>query len=110
VAEREWDSKLTSSTNLGVRYLVLSPDEAARADRFHFERHRRRFIVARTAMRQILGDYCKVPAQEIVFAYGDRRKPALSGALEHSSVRFNLGHSEDVARLAVTNGSELWRF
>ena len=81
---------------------LLSPDEARRADRFYFEKHRMRFIEARAIMRQILSRYVGVPAQELKFSYGAQGKPELSGELEKSGIRFNLSHSDELALLAVT--------
>ncbi len=36
---------------------LLSSEEQLRAGRFHFERDRRRFIVARGVLRTLLGDH-----------------------------------------------------
>ncbi len=83
---------------------LLSGDELQRADRFYFEKHRRRFTAARAAMRQILSRYTGLAAQELVFSYGPKGKPALSGGLEKTGISFNLSHSDEHALLAVTRG------
>jgi 4'-phosphopantetheinyl transferase len=80
---------------------LLSQDEIQRADRFYFERHRRRFSVARAAMREILGWYSGAAPQELVFSYGMKGKPELSGQPDGCAIRFNLSHSDEVAVLAV---------
>ena len=36
---------------------ILSDDERLRAERFHFDRDRRRFIVSQGMLRSIIGDY-----------------------------------------------------
>jgi 4'-phosphopantetheinyl transferase len=85
---------------------LLAPDEIERADRFHFEKHRRRFTLGRAAMRQVLGGYINTDPHDVVFSYGRSGKPALAGS-EERSIQFNLSHSEDVALLAVARGLAL---
>ena len=74
----------------------LSEDERARAQRFYFERHRRRFNVARVRLRQILARYLNEHPATLNFQYHAHGKPYLTSALQ-----FNLSHSEDLALLAV---------
>ncbi|HEX8557463.1 MAG TPA: 4'-phosphopantetheinyl transferase superfamily protein [Pyrinomonadaceae bacterium] len=82
---------------------LLSEDEAARADRFRFERHRGHFIVARAALRRILGRYLGSPGRLLRFGYNEYGKPSLA----HPTLRFNLSHAGEVALLAVTSGREV---
>jgi 4'-phosphopantetheinyl transferase len=83
----------------GLRGL-LSADELARADRFHFERGKERYTVGRGVLRTLLGRYMGVPARALVFAYNEFGKPEIAG----SDVCFNLSHSHGVALAAVTRG------
>lgn len=75
---------------------ILSEDERTRASRFHFERHQRRFSVARVRLRQILARYLDSPPATLEFQYETHGKPYLA-----SSLQFNLSHSKDLALLAV---------
>jgi len=100
-----WRIDRTSTVDAVRRYRsLLSADEAQRADRFHFARDRSRFTVGRAALRQILGSYLNLPAQELHFRYGPKGKPDLAGGLERSGIKFNLSHSSDLALLALTMG------
>src|SRR5215471_14520309 len=83
---------------------LLLPEEIHRADQFHFQDGRRRFMRARAAMRQILSGYIGIAPQKIVFSYGAAGKPELAGEFEKFRIRFNLSHSGELALLAVTRG------
>jgi 4'-phosphopantetheinyl transferase len=80
---------------------TLSPDERHRADRMHFQRDRRRFVVARGVLRRLLGAYLGVAASRVRFAYGGHGKPFLVSPPSAPSVSFNLSHSDDVALYAI---------
>ena len=93
----------------------LSPDERDRAARFHFERDRVRFIVARGVLRALLGRYLDLPAPALAFDYGAHGKPSLAagpvgravGGSPGAEVRFNLSHSAGVALCAVARGRDV---
>jgi 4'-phosphopantetheinyl transferase len=85
--------------------LYLSAEEAERAGRFYFERHRRHFIVAHGFMRMILGSYLEVTAAQVQFTFGSHGKPALAG--HERDLRFNLSHTGELALLAVSYGREV---
>ena len=83
---------------------TLEPDELNRAGRFHFEKHRRHFIVARGFLRSVVARYLETQPEALRFSYGAYGKPELTS--EHV-LRFNLSHSHEVALLAVTLDAEL---
>jgi 4'-phosphopantetheinyl transferase len=84
---------------------LLPADEVERADRFYFERDRRRFTIAHGAMRQVLGRYVNNPPEELKFLYGTKGKPELSSPGD--TIKFNLSHSDELALLAVAQGLTL---
>jgi 4'-phosphopantetheinyl transferase len=83
---------------------TLEPQELERAGRFHFEKHRRHFVVARGFLRSVVARYIVSQPAALRFSYGTFGKPAL--ASEHA-LRFNLSHSNEVALLAVAADTEL---
>ena len=50
----------------------LSTDEIHRANKFRFPKHKRRFIVARGILRQLLSDYLDINPKNVQFNF---RKP-----------------------------------
>jgi 4'-phosphopantetheinyl transferase len=83
---------------------LLSEDEAARADRFHFAHDRNHFIVARGMLRVILGRYLRRPPAGLRFDYNAYGKPELRAAADGSRLRFNLSHAAGVALYCVADG------
>lgn len=86
---------------------TLSVDESIRADRFHFEQDRKRFIARRGILRTLLGGYLGIEPDRLQFYYGSHGKPALAENSSGSTVRFNLSHSQGIAVYAVTRNSEI---
>ena len=81
---------------------LLSSDETARAARFVFDSHRRRFVAGRAALRRILGAEVGRSPETLVFEYNPAGKPSLTsdGA---TAVHFNLSHSDQWALVAATH-------
>lgn len=84
---------------------LLSQEERTRAQRFRFEQDRKRFVVARGRLRQVLGDYLSCGGSELQFGYSEHGKPYLSGV--PLPLRFNLSHSGEMVLLAVSLGHEI---
>jgi 4'-phosphopantetheinyl transferase len=85
---------------------TLDDDERTRAARFHFERDRTAFTVARGALRTLLGRYLDRDAGGIGFGYRDKGKPYLAGPTGHA-LRFNLSHSGGYALLGFVRDREI---
>ena len=86
---------------------MLSPEEKARADRFHFVKDRNRFVAGRGLLRELLGKYIHQEPAGLEFAYGPYGKPALSGANAAKGVSFNLAHSGGLAVYAISRQRNL---
>jgi 4'-phosphopantetheinyl transferase len=83
----------------------LSPDENARAERFHFGEHRRAFVLGRGVLRTLLGGLLAMPPAQIPFAYGPKGKPGLADS--SFPIRFNASNSGNFAVYAFTEGCDI---
>lgn len=86
---------------------LLSASERARAARFIRNRDRRRFIVARARLRQLLAARLGTQPESVEFTYGAHGKPALAADLAAFGLRFNVSHAQDLALYAITYGREV---
>ncbi len=86
-----------------IEYLerTLNSDEIEKSNKFHFEKDRNSFIVARGSLRIILSKYFFVTPQEILFNYNEYGKPFLDYP-KTKNINFNLSHSKDLALVGVT--------
>lgn len=82
---------------------LLSDDERQRADRLLIAESARRFIVGRSALRQILASLLNIPPALVRLVVGPHGKPAMAD-LPADSWQFNVSHSADAALVAVTRG------
>lgn len=76
----------------------LDATEQQRALGYAFDRDRRRFVLARSALRRILAKRLHTAAANLQFSYGAAGKPFLR---EHPQLAFNVSHSEDTALIAL---------
>jgi 4'-phosphopantetheinyl transferase len=86
---------------------TLSLDELERAARFHFARDAKHFVIARGALRNILGRYLAERPERLRFATTQFGKPSLTGVQSGAGLRFNLSHSGGLALYAVAREREL---
>lgn len=85
----------------------LTVDEMQRANRYHFKRDSRHFIVARGIVRLVLSHYLDCPPAEVQFALGAYGKPSVTMQPNGLDLRFNVSHSHELALIAVTLGREV---
>ncbi|MEO7687828.1 MAG: 4'-phosphopantetheinyl transferase superfamily protein [Sphingomonas sp.] len=77
---------------------LISPEERARAERYRFERDRRRFIIRRGWLRTLLGRHAGQAPEKLVFTFGAYGKPELPGGL-----CFSQSHSGDRMMIALSD-------
>lgn len=80
---------------------LLSPDERERAARFRSDVDRRRFVLARRALRTIVAGAAGVAPADIVFGVGAWGKPFLEEPAPARHLEFNLTHSADLGLVAL---------
>jgi len=83
----------------------LSAQERERAARFLRDEDRRRWTVARAALRALLAAYADADRRTLRFTDGPHGKPALADAA--AGLRFNLSHSAGTALVAVARDREV---
>jgi 4'-phosphopantetheinyl transferase len=82
-----------------VAAACLSEAELARAQRFAFERDRRRYVAAHVALRQLLAAASGIDPAALAFSAAAFGKPALVGPA--AGLHFNLSHSQSQALVAI---------
>ncbi len=98
-----WKTNLDqSSINVQNSFKLLNEDEKNKAQKFHFEKHRKRFTIARSSLKKILSFYLSISPQEIEFTYNDYGKPNLLEKINNIDLQFNVSHSEDIAIYGIT--------
>ncbi|HOG47134.1 MAG TPA: 4'-phosphopantetheinyl transferase superfamily protein [Anaerolineae bacterium] len=90
-------------------YGVLVADELARVARHRSGDVRRRFIVARGALRSILSAYLGAGPQQVPIGYTCYGKPILMATAELRGLAcsFNLSHAGELALVALSRGREV---
>jgi 4'-phosphopantetheinyl transferase len=77
-----------------------------RSARFQFERDQQRFIVARGALRDLLGRYLHTQPSQLRFTCNEFGKPDLSPEFGNR-LKFNLSHSAGLALIAIATASNV---
>jgi 4'-phosphopantetheinyl transferase len=86
---------------------TLSGDERQRAEQFHNELDKRRFVADRGVLRLILGQYLYVEPRQLQFCYGPHGKPYLTEEFGAGALRFSMAHSHELAIYAFTLGRDI---
>lgn len=103
-----WRISLLCGPAETARHLaLLTPDEAARAEAYRFAKDRTAFIVRRSVLRILIGEYLGRSPFRLPFiltAYGQPLLPTDAGAAD---LRFSVSHSGGVALLALARACEI---
>jgi 4'-phosphopantetheinyl transferase len=95
------DPSITAPQLLAAYEAMLSPEEAARRDRFRVEPHRHQFLVARALLRKTLSLYRPdIEPAAWRFETNEYGRPRVAG-LAAGELDFNLSHTEGRIVLAV---------
>lgn len=86
---------------------TLSAAERQTARRFRLDLYRRRFIVARAQLRQLLAARLGTHPEFVQLEYGSQGKLALVQRRASMDLRFSISRSENLAVYAFSNGREI---
>ena len=84
---------------------ILSDDELVRANKFHFEIDKVRFICSRGLLRLLLGIYTGISSKGINFTFNEYGKPSLIEAQNNFELHFNLSHSKNFMSVGFTKNA-----
>ncbi len=97
-----WAGLDLAAQTIAGQIALLSEDEKARAERFRFEKHRRRYIAGRACLRKLLSGYLGLHPAQIEFDYSPLGKPGLKQTFDGQVLQFNLSNSEDRILIAFS--------
>lgn len=84
------------SLNDALRY--VDEEELQRANRYHLQKHRDRYLRGRGYLRRLLGWHLQLPPQRVPLRGPVGRKPMVVG----NPLFFNVSHSDDLAVCAIS--------
>jgi 4'-phosphopantetheinyl transferase len=79
---------------------ILSPDEVARAERYHKPESAATFIVARAILRSLLAEHLATVPSAIRFAYSATGRPSIE--YPRTDIDFSVAHSAGAILIGVT--------
>jgi 4'-phosphopantetheinyl transferase len=85
---------------------LLNPEEREKQRRFHFERHRRQYLVSHALVRLTLSRYAPVRPEAWSFVTNAYGCPEVAGQ-GSPRLRFNLSHTDGMAVVAVALNMEV---
>jgi len=85
----------------------LPLSERIRADKYHYQIHKNRYIIQHTLLRLIIGHYQGIGFFEGEFYLGEHRKPYLSGINGKDTICFNISNSDSMGIFAFSKNLEI---
>lgn len=105
---QSWLVRVTDPPALGAPpWDWLTPDERARAARFHFEADQLRSGVTRGVLRGLVGAALGMHPADVRFVEGAFGKPLLDPVHASHDLHFNVSHSGDYAVLALVRSARI---
>ena len=91
-----WILEVNSFSNAELNRLFnyLSMEEKNKANNYHFEIDRKRYILGRAVLKQLIAKYTKRDVHSIHFGYNSSKKPFL--VPNNNKLQFNLSHSGEL--------------
>jgi len=100
-----WSASATAPAQTTAALVgLLHTDERTRAERFHRDVDRERYIVSRGALRILLSRYMGIPPAALAFAYAAFGKPEIAAGTPGAGIAFNVSHSGEKVLLAFDLG------
>jgi 4'-phosphopantetheinyl transferase len=97
-----WRIRLDLNNPDQTKFLsILSKNEVEKAEKFHFEADRIRYLVIRGALRVLLGKYGGEDPGSLEIAYSHSGKPYLSNKGNIKNILFNTSHAGEIGLIAV---------
>jgi 4'-phosphopantetheinyl transferase len=92
---------ITDVKRLDSYVRMLSEGERKRHERFHFDVHRKLYLVSHALVRTALSRYADTSANQWRFSKGEFGRPEISTENGTPRLRFNLSHTEGLAALVI---------
>lgn len=89
-------------SNLKEYRLLLENLELKKAERYHQEKDRQRYIISRAVLKLLIGQYLAIPANEVSIGVGVNKKPLITNK-EAGRLQYNLTHAGDWILIAFSN-------
>ena len=99
-----WPDAIDEAGQLESCMQLLSQAERERYARFHFEVHRKLYLISHALVRTTLSKYADVSPQDWQFTEGEFGRPEIAELPETLPLRFNLSHTEGLSAVIVTKG------